>query len=149
MTAVRIAGKEPYSTQDGLGLRYVVFFQGCKHGCVGCHNPHTHSFSGGEETTTEEIVKDIQSTAGITGVTISGGDPFFQYEALLDLCRLVRQEIALDLWVYTGFEEEEIEQLYPEILSCVDALVLGKFIQEEKTSSLPFIGSKNQRVVYI
>jgi len=36
MTAVRIAGKEPYSTQDGLGLRYVVFFQGCKHGCVGC-----------------------------------------------------------------------------------------------------------------
>jgi anaerobic ribonucleoside-triphosphate reductase activating protein len=149
MTTIRIAGKVPYSTQDGLGLRYVVFFQGCKHGCVGCHNPHTHSFSGGEETTTEEIIKDIQNTAGITGVTISGGDPFFQYEALLDLCRLIRRVTSLDIWVYTGFEEQEIRQLYPEILSCVDALVLGKFIQEEKTSSLPFIGSKNQKVIYV
>ena len=103
---------------------------------------------GGTETTTEEIIKDIRSTAGITGVTISGGDPFFQYEALLDLCKKIRQQTALDIWVYTGFEEEEIVKLYPEILSYVDALVLGKFIQEEKTSSLPYIGSKNQRVIY-
>jgi len=83
MTAVRIAGKEPYSTQDGTGLRYVVFFQGCKHGCVRCHNPHTHSFSGGEETTTEEIIKDIQNIHSITGVTISGDDTFFQYSISL------------------------------------------------------------------
>jgi len=71
------------------------------------------------------------------------------YEALLDLCRKIRQQTTLDLWVYIGFEEEDIHQHFPEILYYVDALVVGKFIQEEKTSSLPFVGSKNQKVIYI
>ena len=148
MNTLRIAGKEKYSTVDGVGLRYVVFFQGCKHGCVGCHNPHTHVFSEGKETTTEEIFYDILSTHGITGVTVSGGDPFFQFESLVDLCRKIKFHTALNLWVYTGFTKEEVENHFSEIFSIVDALVVGRFIQEERTLSLPFVGSKNQKIIY-
>ncbi|MGQ0418497.1 4Fe-4S cluster-binding domain-containing protein, partial [Bacillus sp. HC-Mk] len=65
------------SVVDGEGLRTVVFFAGCPHRCVGCHNPKSWNICNGTEMTVEEIVKEIASNP-LTDVTFSGGDPFFQ-----------------------------------------------------------------------
>ena len=60
MTALRIAGTIGESIVDGPGIRYVLFTQGCPHGCPGCHNPQTHDFAGGKEMTTDEIIAELR-----------------------------------------------------------------------------------------
>lgn len=149
MRALRLAGKEKYSTVDGPGLRYVIFFQGCRHNCPGCHNPETHSFEEGKEAVVEKLVEDILNTPGISGVTISGGDPFFQYVHLLHLCQLIKEKTTLNIWVYTGFSEEDVLALFPDIVYYVDALVVGPYLQEQRTLSVPFVGSVNQKIVLL
>jgi len=145
---LRIAGEKKYSVVDGPGLRYVIYFQGCSHNCLGCHNPETHSFEGGEETIVEKLVVDILDTSGITGVTISGGDPFFQYFYLLRLCQLLKEKTGLNIWVYTGYCEEEILTSFPDIIHHVDALVVGPYVQEQRTLTVPFVGSFNQKILH-
>ena len=75
---LRIAGVQKESIVDGPGIRYVVFTQGCPHKCKGCHNPQTHDFNGGKDISIDELVSDIKKNPMIKGVTISGGEPFFQ-----------------------------------------------------------------------
>ena len=145
---LRIARIYRSSVVDGPGLRFAVYFQGCKHNCLGCHNPSTHKFDGGFEADSTQIIHDIIKTKGISGVTISGGDPFFQYEHLLNLCKLIKQKTKLNIWVYTGFSQEDIFNLFSEVISHVDALVVNPFVQELKTSTIPFIGSTNQKIIF-
>ena len=59
MARLRIAGTIGESIVDGPGIRYVLFTQGCPHGCPGCHNPQTHDFNGGKEVDTEMLLADI------------------------------------------------------------------------------------------
>ena len=79
---LRIAETVPESIVDGPGIRYVIFTQGCPHGCPGCHNPQTHDFSGGRDADMKEILAQISGNPLISGVTFSGGEPFMQAEAL-------------------------------------------------------------------
>lgn len=144
-----IAGVLTESIVDGLGIRYVIFTQGCKHNCKGCHNPSTHSFSGGMEVSEEELVQDILSIKSIDGITLSGGDPLNQVNSCIKLIRLLNElKPELDVWCYTGFTYEDIQTpQYRELLSLIDVLVDGKFILEEKTFDCPFRGSSNQRLI--
>ena len=75
---MRIYSIEKESIVDGPGLRTVIFFQGCGHGCPGCHNPETHQFEGGQQYTPQRILEIIDSDKLSTGVTFSGGDPVYQ-----------------------------------------------------------------------
>lgn len=59
-TVLRIAGTVEESIVDGPGLRYVLFTQGCPHGCPGCHNPETHGFSGGRDVSLAWILADVE-----------------------------------------------------------------------------------------
>ena len=79
---LRIAGVIDESIVDGPGIRFVIFTQGCPHHCPGCHNPQTHDFSGGELVPISRILSDIQADPLISGVTLSGGEPFCQPEPL-------------------------------------------------------------------
>ncbi len=150
---VRLANKiQKDSIVDGEGLRAVIWFQGCKHNCIGCHNPETHIMSGGFEITTEEMKKEIDKFVIQDGVTFSGGDPFYQLEGFLDLCVFIKQK-KLNIWAYTGYTFEELIELstnnkiYIDILNNIDVLVDGKFILEEKSLNMLFRGSKNQRII--
>ena len=84
---IRIAGFEPESIVDGEGIRFVVFTQGCPHHCPGCHNPQSHDFNGGTEYDTSDIIKMIADSPLISGVTLSGGEPFCQSEACLEIAK--------------------------------------------------------------
>ena len=148
MIKIRIAGIEEESIVDGPGIRMVVFTQGCKHNCSGCHNPESHSFTGGYLMDIEEILDDIKANPLLDGLTLSGGDPFEQWEACSILAKEVRK-LGLNVVTYTGYTFEEIlkEDNFKKLLLETDILIDGKYEIEEKSLLLQFRGSKNQRVI--
>ena len=84
---IRIAGEISESIVDGPGIRYVVFTQGCPHNCVGCHNPETHDFDKGTSIDVDEICSRFAKHTYMSGLTISGGEPFAQKSAILSLIK--------------------------------------------------------------
>ena len=129
----------------------VIFFAGCPHGCVGCHNPASWKMSNGTDMSLDEILREVQSNP-MTNVTLSGGEPFIQAKEVRKLARKIK-EMGKNIWVYSGFTHEEIltsTDLYKrELLSYCDVLVDGRFVLEERDLSLTFRGSRNQRVIYL
>lgn len=140
------------SIVDGEGIRTVIWTQGCSHNCKGCHNPETHDFYKGFELDTEEIKEKISKTQNQDGVTLSGGDPFFQPEASLDIAKYCKEN-NLNVWCYTGFTFEQLTAMsnsnsnIKELLENIDVLVDGKFDEDKKSYNLYFKGSSNQRIL--
>lgn len=149
---IRVSGIINESIVDGPGIRMVVFAQGCKHNCEGCHNPHTHSFDGGELVEIDKIISDLKKNSLLDGVTLSGGDPFEQAEELAVLAKKVK-ELGMNVITYTGYTFEQLLELsskrkgYKELLENTDLLIDGPFILEEKNLLLKFRGSENQRII--
>lgn len=151
-TKLRLAGVIRESIVDGSGWRLVVFAQGCPHNCKGCQNPQTHNFDGGYTSTVGNILNAVKENPLLSGITLSGGEPFSQAKELAVLAREIHL-LGLNVMAYTGWT---FEQLYNnadekngwlELLNEVDWLVDGKFEIENKTLSLKFRGSTNQRIV--
>lgn len=95
------------SIVDGPGLRAVLWTQGCIHNCKGCHNSQTHDLVSGFEVDTSTISKEIEKLKLHRGVTLSGGEPFLQSEALAEVAKTCKDN-DLDVWVYTGYTFEEL-----------------------------------------
>lgn len=138
---MKIAGILPCSFVNGDGARYVVFVQGCSHHCSGCHNPETWDFDGGTEMTVEEIAADFKKRRLLDGITLSGGDPFFQQKACVELLNLLP---GVNVWVYTGFEYDEIKNT--ELAKMADVLVTGRFMKELACDGKMY-GSSNQKII--
>jgi len=149
---IRLARKrlERGSIVDGEGIRAVLWTQGCSHNCLGCHNPETHSFNDGYLLDIEEVKKDIDSLDIEDGITLTGGDPLYQVEAVNEIAKYAKKK-GLNVWCYTGFTFEEIYNIdkYRKFLSNVDVLVDGEFILEQRSLSTIFRGSKNQRIINV
>lgn len=149
---MRIAGIIKESIVDGPGIRMVVFAQGCKHKCPGCHNPETHSFSNGYYIDIDEIVEMVKKDPLLDGITLSGGEPFHQGKVCGILAERIK-EMGLNVVTYTGYTFEEImneidiNQGWRRLLYATDILIDGRFILEEKSLLLKFRGSKNQRII--
>ena len=147
---MRIAGTVQDSIVDGPGFRFTVFTQGCSHHCPGCHNPQTHDPSGGTEHTVEELLERMRSNPLTDGLTLSGGEPFEQPEDCLLLAQ-GSHESGLNVWSYTGYLFEFLRDQGTEaqkaLLRELDVLVDGPFLLEQRTLSLPWRGSRNQRVI--
>ena len=146
---ILVAGAVPGSITDGPGIRYTLFVQGCPHHCEGCHNPETHPFEGGQPRTPEDILSEIDRDPLLSGVTLSGGEPFCQAGGLLPLARGVKER-GLELAAYSGYTFEQLLQLGGEpleLLSLCDVLVDGPFILAQRSLMLRFRGSKNQRIL--
>ncbi len=137
------------SVVDGEGLRTVIFFAGCPHFCKGCHNPASWNIRNGTEMTVEEVVNEAGSNP-LTDITLSGGEPFFQAKEVAEVAKRLK-EMGKHIWTYTGFTLEQLQQsddpYQRELLGYCDVLVDGPFILAERDLSLPFRGSRNQRVI--
>ncbi|MCK8827909.1 anaerobic ribonucleoside-triphosphate reductase activating protein [Natroniella acetigena] len=147
---LRLAGITPESVVDGPGVRFTIFAQGCKHQCSGCHNPATHSFKAGKMFEIEEIIEQIKEKALITGVTFSGGDPFFQAAEFAQLGQQIKElDQKLDIITYTGFLYEELiqDQEKLSLVKVTDVLIDGLFEEAKQDLSLNYRGSSNQRVI--
>jgi anaerobic ribonucleoside-triphosphate reductase activating protein len=149
---VRLAGIVNESVSDGPGLRIALFFQGCAHHCPGCHNPHTWNFDGGQEYQVIQLLRNLPDTPLIKGVTLSGGDPFYQPQAAATIAREFRVR-GKDVWAYTGFTWEELVESNDlavlELLYECDVLVDGPFVQSLRSVDLPYRGSANQRLIAV
>jgi anaerobic ribonucleoside-triphosphate reductase activating protein len=97
---LRIAGIIKESIVDGPGIRLVVFSQGCKHNCKGCHNPETHSFTGGRLINIEDILEMVKDNPLLDGITFSGGEPLEQAENFAALGERIK-EMGLNVITYT------------------------------------------------
>ncbi|MDR1885235.1 MAG: anaerobic ribonucleoside-triphosphate reductase activating protein [Synergistaceae bacterium] len=151
---MRIHSVARESIVDGPGMRYVVFMQGCPHGCPGCHNPQTHDPGGGFEIGPHELIaefeRELSENPLLDGVTISGGEPLLQARDLMPFVASVGA-MGLGVWLYTGYRIEEIagrgdpDEL--SLVSAVDVLVDGRFELERRTLESRFVGSTNQRII--
>ena len=147
---MRLAGIVSESVVDGPGIRLVYFLQGCKHNCKGCHNPETHDFNGGLTYSIQQM-QDIYNQQGICdGVTFSGGDPMEQADELLVFVKWL-SERNVNMVCYTGYTFDEIltngTEAQKELLKYFDWLIDGRFVLKQRTLSLRFRGSSNQRIV--
>lgn len=134
---------------NGDGLRVVLWLAGCEHHCKGCQNPVTWNPEGGLEfdiKAREELYRELQKPH-ISGVTFSGGDPLHPNNRaeVMQLAALVKHLYGKTVWLYTGYEWEQIHRL-PGIEN-IDVLVDGKFVEELADVTYPWAGSTNQRVI--
>lgn len=154
MTIRLAAPLQSDSVVDGFGVRTVIWTQGCSHNCPFCQNPQTHDFEGGAEFEVEDIIEEINNLENQDGITLSGGDPLFQIEAITEIVKHAKS-IGLNVWCYTGFTYEKILEMgkknskYLEFLNYLDVLVDGKFEIDKKDLNLLFRGSSNQRLINI
>ena len=145
---------------NGLGCRTVLFVSGCRNACKGCFQPETWAFDYGkpfDEAIQKEII-DSLAPDYVQGITLLGGDPFEEenQRALLPFMKELKAKYPnKDVWAYTGyiFDKDLIEggrkytEVTDELLSTIDVLVDGPFIEERKNIMLKFRGSDNQRVI--
>ncbi len=144
---------------NGIGVRVVLFVSGCTHHCKGCFQPETWDFGYGApytEDTENEIIEALRPTF-IDGLTLLGGEPFEpQNQAeLVKLLRRVRTELPQKtVWAYSGYTFEELTgesrarcAVTDEMLSLLDVLVDGEFVEGKRNISLQFRGSENQRLL--
>lgn len=138
------------SVVDGPGIRTVIWTQGCPHHCKFCHNPETHSFTGGVLVNVDDVINEIKETEIQDGITFSGGDPMMQPIPCMEIAKKCK-EMGLNIWCYTGFLFEELldKKDCLEFLKYVDVLVDGKFDNNLKSYSAKFRGSKNQRIINV
>ena len=140
------------SIVDGLGVRTVIWTQGCKHKCKGCHNPETWSFDDGALIDINYLKKKMDKLEGQNGITFSGGDPFYQPAECACLAKHAHK-LGLNVWAYTGFTYEQLLSLgkkdenIMDFLKEVDVLVDGPFMIDKKSFDVRFRGSSNQRLI--
>lgn len=131
----------------GPEKRFVLWFFGCDKNCPGCI---FHEKDDGEykEATVENIVGEIISTKGLEGITLSGGEPFKQKDALLELVTHIKEKSHLGIIVYSGLTYEEllIDETSKKILDNIDLLIDGEYkIELDIDNNLK--GSSNQRAI--
>ena len=145
---LRISGIVNDSIVDGPGIRLTIFTQGCLFNCPNCHNPQTHDLNGGYDQEISEIMALIEKNSLLDGVTISGGEPFLQPKALLNLVKQI-QSLSLSVMVYSGYTFEQLinDTAKRALLQEIDYLVDGLFIEELKSLELLYRGSSNQRLI--
>lgn len=148
---MRLYGIVNDSIVDGPGLRYTIFTQGCPHHCIGCHNSRSHDFNGGYIKDIQEILDEIEENPLLDGVTLSGGEPFCQVEPLIELVKHLKQK-KMHIMIYSGYTFEQLMQMnnnVQELLKLCDTLVDGPFVLENRSLSLLYKGSSNQRIIDI
>ena len=145
---------------NGPGVRVSLFVSGCRHRCKGCFNPDTWDFAAGEPWTDAVQEKVLASCEPdwIQGLSLLGGEPFEppNQRGLVPLLREFRERFPKkDVWAWTGcvYERELLKEspwrceVTDEMLSLIDTLVDGPFIEAQKNITLRFRGSSNQRIL--
>ena len=154
------AALKPFDVANGPGVRVSLFVSGCRHMCKNCFNKEAWDFNYGEPYTEEHTDKIIEAMKPdyIKGFSLLGGEPF-EKENQAVLCEVLEKIKKAypekTIWCYTGFsyDTDLLEgkicdfSITERMLNCIDILVDGKFIEEEKDLSLRFKGSRNQRII--
>ena len=151
-----------YDIANGTGVRVSLFVSGCRHHCKGCFNSETWDFNYGNSYTKEVEAQILEALkpAYIQGFSLLGGEPFEpeNQKELAGLLQKIKESYPeKNVWCYTGYlyDVDLIPggKVYTEytdqMLTCIDTLVDGEFIEAEKDLTLEFRGSRNQRILHL
>ncbi|WP_338379715.1 anaerobic ribonucleoside-triphosphate reductase activating protein [Fructobacillus cardui] len=149
-----IADYKPFNFVDGEGVRCSLYVSGCKFMCPGCYNVVAQNFHYGHPYSMaleDQIIEDL-SKDYVQGLTLLGGEPFLNTQVCIQLAKRIRQEFGhkKDIWSWTGYTWDELMKETDdklELLSLIDIVVDGRFLEEEKDLTLQFRGSANQRII--
>jgi anaerobic ribonucleoside-triphosphate reductase activating protein len=152
----KIADYKPFNFVDGEGVRCSLYVSGCLFDCPGCYNLAAQNFNYGFPYTQEleeRIIKDL-ARPYVQGLTFLGGEPFLNTWVCLKLINRIRQEFghSKDIWSWSGYTWDELLQETAdkkEMLSKIDILVDGRFLEAKKDLTLQFRGSSNQRIINV
>lgn len=135
---------------NGPGIRVSIYVQGCSRHCKNCFNPETWDFNGGRifNRRVKEQFLALAEEKMIVGFSILGGEPLQQGKDMLDLVKSMKERFPnKTIWMWTGYKYEELDDQQREIVSYIDTLIDGAFIEEEKCPGKRFKGSNNQRII--
>lgn len=157
---VNYAAIKQYDVANGPGVRVSLFVSGCTHHCKNCFNEETWDFDYGSPYTEAETARILEYLKPdyVAGLSVLGGEPFepSNQEGVLPLLRAVKEAYPdKDIWCYSGylFDRQIVEEMCEksavtrEMLSYIDILVDGRFVEEKKNLKLRFRGSENQRII--
>lgn len=145
-----------FDIANGKGIRTSIFFSGCEFHCKGCFNRDISDFNVGNLFTREVYEKEIKPTINdhIAGISALGGEPLHPHNlpATTNLVKWFKEDFPdKNIWLWTGNTWEELmnRKDIHEVLNCINVLVDGRFIEEEKDLTLKWRGSRNQRVINV
>ena len=150
----------PFDVANGPGVRVSLFVSGCTHRCKNCFNAEAWDFNYGEPFTEKEEQRILEALKPdyIKGFSLLGGEPFEKsnQEVLSEFMPKIKEAYPeKTIWCYTGYDFEKDlltgritdKEITDKMLSCIDILVDGKFVEELKNLKLRFKGSENQRII--
>lgn len=146
MKTLKVYMKSKTSEVLGPYKRYILWVQGCERHCKGCIAKDSWDLNGGTTENINDVVNDILSVSEIEGITISGGEPFLQADALCELIREVKTKRDLGVIVYTGFSYNEIKD--NSLTKLCDLMIDGEYV-DELNDDLSLRGSLNQNIIPI
>jgi anaerobic ribonucleoside-triphosphate reductase activating protein len=149
-----VADYKPFVFVDGEGVRCSLYVSGCLFACEGCFNEAALSFRYGRPYShdlEDQILADLAHES-VQGLSLLGGEPFLNTGVCLRVARRLRAELGhtRDVWAWSGYTFEELLTASAdkvELLGMLDVLVDGPFTLSERDLTLPFRGSRNQRVL--
>lgn len=138
------------TTVLGPGMRYVIWTQGCPFHCEGCVTPESRSLTKNKQVRIVDLAEDILSRPQIEGITISGGEPFLQAEALANLLdKVLSKRPELTVISYTGYEKDKLSWAEAErLISYLDLLIDGQYVKE-LNDNVGMRGSSNQKLHFL
>ena len=133
----------------GPGKRFVIWYQGCLKNCKHCVNQEGRLLEGGKEYSNKELYEIILNEKNLTGITLSGGEPFLQFNDVFNLIKMIKENTNLDVMVYTGYKLEELIKKYGnEFCKYIDILIDGEYV-EELDNGEELRGSSNQTIHFL
>lgn len=149
-----VADYKAFNFVDGEGVRCSLYLSGCPFHCPGCYNVAAQNFHYGQPYSQEledQIIEDLGQDY-VQGLTLLGGEPFLNTQVGIRICERIRSEFenTKDIWSWSGYTWEELQQDSEDklkMLSLIDILVDGRFLQDKMDLSLQFRGSSNQRII--
>ena len=151
---VRIHALVAGTTRLGPGYRAAIWFQGCPFRCPGCIAPATLDVDAGVTMNVPEVLRALDADDRIRGVTCTGGEPFFQPQALAAILRGLRKT-QRDVIVFSGYTLEHLqdrgaaEPAIAEALEMTDVLIDGTYMSEHDSVPMQMRGSDNQRLHFL
>ena len=142
---------EPFNIDNGEGARVVLWEQFCPHRCPSCHNPHTWG-DGGKEFGEEErdLIMYYLDEYFPKDLSILGGEPLCEpnVEGTYELLKYVKEHRPqTDIWMWTGYTWDELNEQQKKCLPYIDTLIDGRFEIDKKVEGLKWKGSENQNII--
>jgi len=149
---LRVAQVIPETEAEGPGRRFALWVQGCAIRCPGCCNPEMFGTEGGREDDTERLAMQALATAGLEGISVLGGEPCEQPDAVADFCERVKRG-GLSVMIYSGYTLAELKAKQSSgierVLAAADLLVDGRYERDLPEQKRRWLGSSNQQLHFL